>query len=80
MSGMRLLDLVEQQDAVRMLGDRLGELAALVEADVAGRRADQPRHGVAFHVFGHVEADQLDAQAVGELARDLGLAHARRAR
>ena len=38
---MRLLDLIEQQHAVRMLGDRLGQQAALVEADVARRRADQ---------------------------------------
>ena len=34
---------------------------------------------MALHVLGHVEADQLDAHAVGELARDLGLADAGRA-
>jgi len=28
---------------------------------------------VPLHVLGHVEADQLDAHAVGELARDFGL-------
>ncbi len=39
---MRLLDLVEQQHAMRMLVDRVGQQAALVEADIAGRRADQP--------------------------------------
>jgi hypothetical protein len=39
---VRLLDLVEQQHAVRLLGERLGQQAALVEADVARRRADQP--------------------------------------
>src|SRR3546814_4616445 len=44
--GMRLLDLVEQQHAVRMLIDRVGEEPALVEADVARRRADQPRYRV----------------------------------
>ena len=59
---MRLLDLVEQQHAVRMLVDAVGQQAALVEADIAGRRADQPRDGVALHVFRHVEADQLDAE------------------
>ena len=73
---MRLLDLIEQQHAVRMLGDRLGEQAALVEADVARRRADQARHRVPLHVLGHVEADELDAHGDGELARDLGLADA----
>ena len=60
---MRLLDLIEQQHAMRMLGDGLGEQAALVEADVARRRADQARHGVALHVLGHVEAQELDAHA-----------------
>ncbi len=38
--GMRLLDLVEQDDAVRMRADRVNEQAALLEADVPGRRAD----------------------------------------
>jgi hypothetical protein len=74
--GVRLLDLVHQQHAVRMLGDRLRQLPALVEADVARRRADQPRHRVALHVLRHVEAYELDAETVGELPRDLGLADA----
>jgi hypothetical protein len=59
---MRLLDLVEQQHAMRVLVDAVGEQAALVEADIAGRRADQPRDGVPLHVFRHVEAQQLDAE------------------
>ena len=37
-----LLDLVEEHDAVVLAADGLGQLAALVEADVAGRRADEP--------------------------------------
>ena len=40
---VRLLDLVEEHDLVRPAPDRLGQLAALVVADVAGRGADQPR-------------------------------------
>ena len=40
---MRLLDLVEQQHRVRVLVDRVGQQAALVEADIARRRADQAR-------------------------------------
>ena len=40
---MRLLDLVEQHHAVGPPPHRLGQLAALFVADVAGRRADQPR-------------------------------------
>ncbi len=77
--GMGLLDLVEQQHAMRMLVDRVGQQAALVEADIARRRADQPRNRVALHIFGHVEARQLEPEAGGELARRLGLADAGRA-
>jgi hypothetical protein len=39
---MRLLDLVEEHHGVRLAAHRLGELAALVIADVPGRRADEP--------------------------------------
>ena len=60
---MGLLDFVEQQHAMRVLVDRVGQQSALVEADIAGRRADQPRDRVALHVFGHVEADQLRRRA-----------------
>jgi hypothetical protein len=77
--GVRLLDLVEQQHRVRLLRDRLGQQPALVEADVARRRADQPADRVALHVLAHVEADQLDAEDVGQLLRDFGLADAGRA-
>jgi hypothetical protein len=59
---MGLLDLVEQQHAMRMLIDAIGQQAALIETDIAGRRADQPRDRVPLHVFRHVEAQQLDAQ------------------
>ena len=38
---VRLLDLVEQDDRVALAADRLGQLAALVEADVA-RGAPRP--------------------------------------
>ncbi len=75
---MRLLDFVQQQHTVRILGDRLGHQPALVEADVPGRCTDQPRYRVPLHVFGHVEADQFDAETMCELARHFGLADARR--
>ncbi len=77
---VRLLDLVEEDDAVRAAPHRLGELAALVVAHVAGRRADEPRHGVLLHVLAHVEADQrrlVVEQELGQRPRQLGLAHAR---
>ncbi len=75
---MGFLDLVEQHDGMRVLRDGFGQQAALVETDVARRCADQSRCRVPFHVFGHVEADELDAHAMRELPRDLGLADARR--
>ena len=80
--GVRLLDLVEQHDAVGPAADRLGELAALVVADVAGRRADQARHGVLLHVLRHVDADHrvLGVEhELGQRAGQLGLADAGRA-
>ena len=77
--GMRLLDFVEQQHAMRMLVDGVGQQAALIEADIAGRRADQPAHRVALHIFRHVEAHELDAERCRELARGFRLADAGRA-
>ena len=75
---MRLLDLVEQQDHVRVLVGRVGEQTALVEADIARRRADQTRYRMPLHVLAHVEADEGDAENMGELPRHFGLADARR--
>src|SRR5439155_20537204 len=46
--GVRLLDLVEQEHGVRPPPYCFGELSALLEPDVAGRRADEPRYRVRF--------------------------------
>src|SRR5262249_28086020 len=76
---VRLLDLVEQQHAVRTPANGLGELATLLVADVSGRRADQPRHGVLLHVLGHVDADHgllAVEQELRQGAGELGLSHA----
>ena len=80
--GVRLLDLVEEDDRVRAPPHRLGELAALLEADVARRRADEPGDGVLLHVLGHVDPDHrplVVEQELGERPRELGLADAGRA-
>src|SRR4051812_1048316 len=77
-----LLDLVEQEHAVRLAAHGLGELAALVVADVARGRADQARDGVLLHVLGHVDTDHrvlVAEQELGERPRQLGLSHAGRA-
>ena len=80
--GVGLLDLVEQDHRVRTAAHRLGELTALFVADVAGRRADEARHGVLLHVLRHVDAHHrplVVEQELGERARELGLADAGRA-
>ena len=79
--GVRLLDLVEQEHRVGLAADALGELAALLVADVARGRADQLGDGVLLHVLRHVEAHQRvlgPEQELGEPARHLGLPHSRR--
>ncbi|MNT69601.1 hypothetical protein D3C72_2079290 [compost metagenome] len=52
---MRLFYFVEQQHAMRMLVDAIGQKTALIEADITGRCAEQTRHGMAFHIFRHVK-------------------------
>ena len=58
-----------------MFVDLIGEQAALVKAHIARRRADQTRDRVAFHVFGHVVAQQFDAQRISQLFAELGFPH-----
>ncbi len=67
---------------VRPAAHRLGELAALLVADVARRRADEPRDRVLLHVLAHVDAHHrplVVEQELGERPRELGLADAGRA-
>ena len=78
---VRLLDLVEQDHLIGPPPHRLGERAALLVADIAGRRADQPRDRVLLHVFRHVDAQQrrlVVEQELGERLGQLGLADAGR--
>ena len=80
--GVRLLDLVEQDDLIGAPAHGLGERAALFIADIAGRRADQPGDRVLLHIFRHVDADHgvlVVEQEFGERAGELGLADAGRA-
>jgi hypothetical protein len=78
---VRLLELVEQDHAGPLLLDGLGELAALVVPDVAGRRADELGVLVGQGVLAAVDAHEVREAAV-EVARQrlghLGLARARR--
>ena len=81
--GVRLLDLVEQHDRVRVAPHALGELPGLVVADVSGRGADEARHGVPLAELAHVEADDRAARrrraTTASALRQLGLADTRRA-
>ena len=75
---VRLLDFVEQQHAVRLPPDRLGQSAPLLVPDVSGGRPHQPRDVVPLHEFAHVDADQrlfVVEQELGERFAELGLAH-----
>jgi hypothetical protein len=78
--GMRFFDFVEQQDTVRLLGDGLGHQSTLIETNVPGRRTDQARYRVTFHVFRHVETHELVAEAVRQLLGNLRFADACRTR
>ena len=79
---MGLFDLVEEDDRVGLAAHRLGELAALLVADVSRRRADQAADREFLHVFAHIDAHDV-ALIVEERLRErlgeLGLADARRA-
>ena len=77
---MRLLEFVEQDDAVRVRADRVDEQATLLEADVSRRRADEPRDRMLLHVLAHVEADELVAELIRQLLGELRLADACRPR
>ena len=77
--GMRLFDFVEQHDLIRPPPHRFGERAALVIADIARRRADQTRHRMLLHVFGHVDANHrglVVEQIFGQRLGQFGLADA----
>src|SRR3982751_3046892 len=61
-----------------MRPDGVDDQPALLEADVSGRRADQPRDRVLLHVLAHVEADEFVAELQRELLRQLRFADAGR--
>ncbi len=81
--GMRLLDLVEQHDLIRLAPDLLGQRAAVVIADIARRRADHARDRVPLHVLRHIEPGDrvlVVEQELGQRLGQFGLADAGRSR
>ena len=79
--GVRLFDLVEHQHGVRRLANGVGQEPALVEADIAGRRANQSRDGVLLHVNSLMSKRRNSTPRTrAKLFGELGLADAGRPR
>ena len=55
--GMRLFDLVEQDDLIRPSAHAFGKGTTFLVPDIAGRRSDQACDGVLLHVLLHVDPD-----------------------
>ena len=77
---MRLLDLVEQQHAVWVLIDAIGEQSALIITNIAWRRADETADRVTLHIFRHVETQQLHAHNARQLTGNFRLTNTGRTR
>src|ERR1700690_165367 len=67
--GMRLLDLVEENDAVRSPPHGLREHAPFAVAHVSGRRTLQGREGGGLLEFAHVDGDEILLAAVERLGQ-----------
>ena len=76
---VRFFDFIQQQYTMRMLVDFIGHQSALLETDIAGRRADQTRYGMALHIFRHIKPDQFNTHGFCELFGDLGFTDTSRA-
>ncbi len=79
---VRLLDLVEENNRERLAPHLLGELAALLVADVARRGTEQTRGGEAVVELAHVDLDErvvVAEQEVGQRLGQLGLTDTGRA-
>ena len=75
--GMSLFDLVEQDHLIGAAANHLGQGTPLLVPDVAGRRPDEARDGMPFHVLGHIDADHgllIVEQALRQRLRELSLA------
>ena len=79
---MRLFDLIEKHNTVGMAAHSLGQLTALLIADISRRRTDQTRYAEFLHILGHVDTDHvlfIVKQGLRQRLGQLGLADARRA-
>eukprot|EP00042_Codosiga_hollandica_P057222 m.843054 g.843054 ORF g.843054 m.843054 type:complete len:310 (+) comp59531_c0_seq8:723-1652(+) len=69
---MCFLDFVEEADIVRATTHSLGQLATSIIANIARRRANEPRDAVLLHVLGHVDAHNVAVVVKQELGQRLG--------
>ena len=67
-----LFDLIEKHHGERLAADLLGQLAALVVADVSRRGAEQAGGGEAVVELAHVDLDEILVRAEEELRQRLG--------
>ena len=77
---VRFFDFVEQDHGIRPPPHGFGQLAAFFEADVPGRRANEPGHRVLLLILGHVDADHrvlVVKQELGESPGQFGFSDAR---
>ena len=77
---MSFLNFIEQNHAIRFAANMFGQIAAFFIAHITGRRTYQPRHGMFFHVFGHVDAHHrlfVVKQKFSQRPGQLGFAHSR---
>src|SRR5262245_27369937 len=75
---MSFFDLIQKYHAVGPTSDALGQISALLIADMSWRCADQSRHGMLVHVFRHVDSDhcsRIIEKKLGESTRSFGLSH-----
>ena len=75
---MRLLDLIQQHDRVGPAAQFAGELAFLLVADVAGRRANQLRYAMSsmYSDMSRRIMSSPEPKKNRERPRQFGLAHA----
>ena len=69
---MRLLNLIEKNDGIRISPHLFAELAALVVAHIAWRGTDHLGDAVLLHVLRHIDADQRVLGAEHGLRQCLG--------
>ena len=76
---MGLLYFIEEDHAIGLPADSLGQLAAFLIAHVSGRRSDEPGDGELLHILGHIDPHQvvlIIKQSLGQSLGKLCLAYA----